>query len=137
MLLLRSPGLQCLPSSNITNQDGEFNMHTKRQYESQSFPRRADHTENNALRRAKKEIISRNHAQISCSDNVTRNIICASRVGVGASFINSAMPRAGGYANAKHSAHRSCPVMILKCKMQPTRVTTAELKTRRATNCIA
>jgi len=49
-------------------------MHTKRQYESQSFPRRADHAENNALRRAKKEIISRNHAQISCSGNVTLEI---------------------------------------------------------------
>lgn len=41
-------------------------MHAKRQYESRSFPRCADHTENNApLRRAEKEIISRNQAQIS------------------------------------------------------------------------
>lgn len=31
------------------------------------------------------------------------------------------MERVAGYANAKHSPHRSRPVMILKRKMQPTR----------------
>jgi len=43
-------------------------MRTKRQYESWSFPRRADHTENNAHRHAEKEIISRNHVRVSRGD---------------------------------------------------------------------
>lgn len=39
----------------------------------------------------------------------------------GREFYKLAMkPEGDGYANAKHSARRSlCPVMILKCKMQP------------------